>query len=169
MKRSLAFLTAVLMSLSFFVPLASADTDLSEAQLTSISENCSSIKIQLQQLQRADAKSRVHLGAQYETISSNLILNLNLRLVKNNLANADIAEQQTTFASERTRFKNDYIGYSQALDKLISIDCKANPQAFYQQLKLTQKKRADVDKSIERLNMIISRHRESVKKLKEEL
>ena len=97
------------------------------------------------------------------------MMNLNLRLVKNNMVSAEIAEQQTTFMSERDRFKNDYIGYSQELENLINIDCKTEPQKFYNQLKKTRTKREDVDKSIKRLNEILGRHRQSIRNLREEL
>lgn len=85
------------------------------------------------------------------------------------MASAEIAEQQTTFMSERDRFKNDYIGYSQELENLINIDCKTEPQKFYNQLKKTRTKREDVDKSIKRLNEILGRHRQSIRNLREEL
>ena len=168
MKKILAIIFGAIIAASIFASSAQAAT-LSDKQKQYITENCSSLKIQLQQLQRADARSRVHLGAQYETITTNLMLNLNLRLVKSNLADADIAAQQTTFASERTRFKNDYIGYSQALDKLISINCVEDPQAFYDQLAVTQKKRNDVDRSVERMSDILKKHRKSVESLKEKI
>ena len=142
---------------------------ISEEQKGLISSNCSSIKFQLQKVQKADSKNRVHLGAQYESIAVNLMMNLNLRLVKNNRANADIAEQQTTFISERDRFKNDFIGYSQELDNLVAIDCKNEPDKFYDQLQLVREKRSDVDKSIHRMNEILERHRKSIIELKEGL
>ena len=96
-------------------------------------------------------------------------MNLNLRLVKNNMASAEIAEQQTTFMSERDRFKNDYIGYSQELEALINIDCKSEPQKFYDKLKKTRRKREDIDASIKRLNEILGRHHNAVNQLKESL
>ncbi len=140
-----------------------------EDQLGYISDNCASIKLQLQRVQRADAKSRVHLGVQYETISSNLMLNLNLRLVKNNLANAELAGQQTAFFSERERFKNDFIGYSQQFEKLLQIDCREKPKKFYDQLTTVRQKRADIQQSIYRLNGLIDEHRATVEALKESL
>ena len=68
------------------------DFHLSDEQIGLMSQNCPSIKTQLRRVQRADAKSRVHLGAQFEVISTNLMLNLNLRLVKNSLATAELAD-----------------------------------------------------------------------------
>lgn len=152
------------------LPVAAAEeakVELSEEQIGLISQNCASVKLQLQKVQRNDAKNRVHLGAQYETISTNLMLNLNLRLVRANFANSKIAEQQTSFASGRERFKNDYIGYSQELETLIAMDCKTQPEKFYEKLLTTRAKRADVEQSMWRLNEILVAHREAVFLLKE--
>ncbi|MBR3164316.1 hypothetical protein IKF15_03400 [Candidatus Saccharibacteria bacterium] len=172
--RRLVFLTSLIalcLSLScganLFASSESTPT-LSDEQIGLISQNCSSIKLQLQKIQRTDAKSRVNLGSRYERLSSELMLNLNLRLVKGNHASSTLAKQQTTFINERERFRNDYIGYSQALDSLIAIDCRAKPQKFYDQLVLTRRKRADIAKSMRRIEGIIEKHRVAVESLKEE-
>lgn len=165
--KKFALIVAIILVASAVNPV-SAKT-LGEEQKGLISTNCSSLKLQLKRIQKDDARNRVHLGAQYESISTNLMMNLNLRLVKNNMASAKIAEQQTTFMSERDRFKNDYIGYSQELENLINIDCKSEPDKFYTQLKKTRTKREDVDKSVKRLNEILGRHRQSIRNLREEL
>lgn len=143
--------------------------NLSDSEIGAISQNCASIKIHLQRVQKDDAKNRVNLGSQYETIATNLMLNLNLRLVKNGIANAYLAEQQTTFASERTRFKDDFIGYSQEFENLLNINCKEEPIKFYRQLELVRMKRADIKASMERLNGILVVHRQTILELKEQL
>lgn len=140
-----------------------------QTRLNKISQNCSSIKVQLRQIQKNDTKNRVQLGSYFESINTNLMLNLNLRLVKNNLANSDLAAMQSAFASERERFKNDYIGYSQELEALLNIDCKANPTDFSKQLNKTRTKRTAVHESIARLYEILNKHKATVEELKEAL
>ncbi|MCQ2571031.1 MAG: hypothetical protein MJ154_02175 [Candidatus Saccharibacteria bacterium] len=166
MKKASLLIAIVLVAAA--VNPVSAKT-LSEEQMGLISSNCSSIKLQLKRIQKDDARNRVHLGAQYESIATNLMMNLNLRLVKNGMASAELAEQQTTFMSERDRFKDDYIGYSQELETLISVDCKNEPQKFYNQLNTVRKKRKDVDSSMKRLSNIVKEHRQSLESLKEGL
>ena len=158
--KKLAFAIAVVSVAASICPLPTFA--ISEELKGSISTNCSSIKFRLEKVQKDDSRNRVHLGAQYESIATNLMMNLNLRLVKNNLANAKLAEQQTTFISERNRFKNDFIGYSQELDALIDMDCRNEPEKFYEQLQLVRTKRADVEKSIKRMDEILTKHRESI-------
>ena len=134
-----------------------------------ISQNCSSIKLQLERVQKEDSRNRVYLGAQFEIVSTNLMQNLNLRLVKNNMAKAELSEQQTSFASEREYFKNEFIVYSKELEKLIAIDCKEKPEDFYNQLVYVREKRAEVNKSVQRLRATIDEHRKSVESYLKEL
>ena len=158
--------------LAFFVAafqlnLTFAKTE--QAKLDKIQQNCSSIKIQLSQIQKNDTKNRVQLGSYFESINTDLMLNLNLRLVKNNITNPELTSLQSDFASERERFKNDYIGYSQELESLLKIDCKADPTNFAKHLNKTRTKRDAVYESIERLNELLDKHAATVKDLKETL
>ena len=97
------------------------------------------------------------------------MLNLNLRLVKNGMANALLAEQQTTFMSERDRFKNDFIGYSQEFETLLNMNCKDEPQKFYKQLEIVREKRTDINSSMKRMKDIVSLHYQTIVELEEEL
>ncbi len=166
MKKS-AILVAALLAVTAVNPV-SAET-ISDERRGLIYQNCNSIKIQLEKVQKDDSRKRVNLGAYYEAISNRLMMNLNLRLVKNSLNDAEIAEQQKIFNSERERFKNDFIGYSQELDALIDVNCRENQQEFYDKLVVARRKRTDVTLSINRLNDILAKHRESILRLREEL
>lgn len=168
-KRWLSFSAALLMAI---LPVAASSAEgetVSSETLSDISQNCSSIKLQLERTQKEDARLRVYLGTQYETISSNMMQNLNLRLVRNNLANADLSIQQTKFYSERERFKADFIGYSQEMDKLMNIDCRTKPDKFYEQLQLTRTKRKDVYDSTYRIRELVQKHYKAVNAYKDEL
>ena len=169
LSRIMLGLLAVFMAFSPSTAFAIEHIELDDDRLGAVSQNCASTKVRLQRIQKDDARNRIHLGAQYESIATKLMLNLNLRLVKNNLADADIAEQQTTFASERERFKKDYIGYSQEFENLLKINCKTNTADFYYQLEIVRAKRNDVYYSMGRLREIITNHRESVVNLRESL
>ncbi len=171
MQKGIKIVSFVLAIILVFSPSASAvdHRELSEEEIGSISQNCSSIKVRLQRVQKDDARNRVFLGTQYETIASKLMLNLNLRLVKNGMASASLAEQQTTFMSERDRFKNDFIGYSQEFENLLNMNCKDEPIKFYRQLEIVRSKRADVNYSMQRLKSIISLHYQTIIDLRDSL
>lgn len=174
LSRVAVGLTSVLLAFSAFPasafdPNAVKHKTLNDNYIGAISQNCSSIKVRLQRIQKDDARNRVHLGAQYETIANSLMLNLNLRLIKNNLASAELTKLQTSFVSEQKRFKDDYIGYSQELENVLKIDCRTEPTKFYYQLEIVRAKRDDVDASMRRLRGLITEHRELVVKTKGEL
>ena len=95
--------------------------------------------------------------------------NLNLRLIKDDYADQELAGLQTTFSSERERFKSDFTAYSQSLESLIGIDCQSEPQKFYDQLEVVRTKRADVQASCDRMREVIDWHRSAVLKLWESL
>lgn len=165
-KKGLIVFCAVLIAA---MPTNLFAVELTEEQIGNISSNCSSIKMQLQNVQRIDAKSRVHLGAQFEAIANSLMMNLNLRLVKNNMASGDIASQQSEFTNVRERFKKDYIEYQKELEALIAINCKDDPYRFYEQLESVRARRNDMGWSIGRLREIANEHRQSVLDMRNEL
>ena len=171
-KKQVVIFVICLLTASFSTlcsTFATDHRDLSDEEIGAISQNCSSIKIRLYRVQKDDARNRIYLGSQYEALASKLMLNLNLRLVKNGLINTPFAEQQASFSSERERFKNDYIGYSQEFENLLKLDCKKEPTEFYRQLELVREKRLDINASMERLKDTFSSHYQSVNNLRDEL
>ena len=162
------FLSLVIVAFSVNYGFAEGE-EISQETLNSVSQNCSSIKLQLERTQKEDSRMRVHLGAQYETISNNLMQNLNIRLVRNNKSNPNLAEQQIAFASERENFKNQFTEYSQELSKLVKIDCKAEPEKFYRKLLTVREKRNAVYLSTQKLRTIVSTHHSTINQFAKEL
>jgi len=169
MKKALAtsLIVALIVNLNF--NLTTHATQISDDQAGIISMTCGSIQLQLKNLQKADSKIRVYLGSKFEFVLTHLMTNLNLRLVKNNLASSPLASSQTTFNSERERFKADFTDYSKSLDALIATDCKSYPQRFYDQLEITRRKREDVRASYLRLKDVLLDHRTTVIGVKDNL
>ena len=166
--KSVAITTVILSLVAsvFFsiisTPKASALTDL---QNGAISQNCASIQNSLKSLQKADSRTRVLLGSTYQTIFTNFITPLNLRLVRHSQPNSDLIEIQSDFIESRTKFSKNFIKYSQSLEQLISIDCKNEPEKFYQTLDQTRKLRAKVQNSVQQIHQLLSRHLSVVKTL----
>lgn len=123
----------------------------SEAQKTAISGNCVSIKESLKTTQRVDTRARVYLGGKFEAVLTRFITPLNVKLVENNVSNLKLfennvsslklLENQSEFATAKASFSNDFVKYQQALEELVNMDCKAEPEAFYEKLLLTRERR----------------------------
>lgn len=142
---------------------------ISASQQKSISANCEQIKTNLKTLQKTDAKTRVTLGSYYETIQARFITPLNVRLVENNLSTASFVENQNKFAEARTTFASDYIKYQQYLEELVSIDCKSEPDKFYEKLESVRRRRQTMEQDVLKLRTLISDHIKLVNNLKGKL
>ena len=142
---------------------------ITEAQNDAISDGCTSIHNTLKTIQSQDSRTRVYLGGYYEKFLSKFITPLNLRLVKNNLPSAELTANQTSFATARADFVDDFIDYQKSLEDLLAINCKTEPAAFYDKLKIVREKRETMAKDVTRLKGLISSHIKTVEKMKEEL
>lgn len=138
-------------------------------RLTAISQNCSTIKQSLSQLQRADSRTRTYLGSAYEAILTKFITPLNLRLTRNNHDAEQLFAIQAEFSAEQTRFRAAYTDYMRELEGLIATDCSAHPEAFYQHLESTRTKRTDLKATTVKLSELANAQYQAVLELKESL
>lgn len=139
---------------------------ITEEQRATIIDHCDTIKYSLGSLQRTDSRARVYLGRYYETILTSFITPLNLRLVENNISNTALIENQTNFAARRTRFVNDYISYQQSLEELVNVNCKTEPEKFYEKLLGVREKRKVVNRDVTRLREMTGTQMKLVEELR---
>lgn len=143
--------------------------EISEERRGLISQNCGTLRQSLKLLQRSDSRARAYFGSVYETISSKYLTPLNLRLVKNNLSSNNLLSLQTSLASLRSDFSTDFIAYSKSLEELIALDCRLEPDEFYQKLEETREKRAVVASDMDKINKLLTSLVSETKALKEKL
>lgn len=136
---------------SAFADEEGTEITITDAQKNVIQDHCDAIKDSLKYLQRADSRARVYLGRYYETILGNFITPLNIRLIENNISNTKLLENQTNFAARRERFVSDFITYQQSLEELLNVNCKNEPEKFYEKLISAREKRASVNRDVTRL------------------
>ena len=139
---------------------------ISDTQKDAIVDRCDYIKEDLKKVQREDSRVRVYLGGYYETILTKFITPLNVRLVENNLSSAKFVENQNDFVSVRTLFSDDFITYQKKLEELVGLDCKSEPEKFYDDLKIVQQKRKVMVQDVLRMRSLISGHIRLVEELK---
>lgn len=161
-RKSLIFYCITFMLFCQVAPVWATEKPVNKRD-EAISTHCEAIKESLRAVQKNDARARVHLGGRYETILSRFIMPLNVRLVENNLSNADLVEDQNNFATTKTTFVNDYISYQQGLEELVNIDCKNEPSEFYKKLVIVRQKRKTMEQDVLKMRNLISRNMKLVK------
>ncbi len=159
---SLAFTGAI-------VSNATYATDLSDDQKGAISQHCATTKQSLKTLQRTDARTRSYLGSAYETLITNYITPLDLRLISSGRPNANLTTIHSQIVEARKQFNNDYTSYSQALEDLIATDCQSSPEDFYNKLVNTREKRAILSTNTTNLRNLFAEYLTNVKLLRNSL
>ena len=142
---------------------------LNDTERGNISMSCASIQTSLKNVQRNDSKTRVILGTNYQTLLSNYISPLNVRLIKNNLPDSSLISIQAEAITPRNSFTNLFVTYSQRLESLISIDCKNQPDTFYSELENVRYLRSQLEESVNKVNTALSNHLKTVNQLREKL
>lgn len=140
---------------------------LSEAQRGAISQNCATIRQSLEQLQKIDSKTRITLGTTYETIATKFITPLNLRLVKNN--RPTLSTIQSDFTLGQTQFRSAYTDYMREMEGLLAINCKTDPDQFYEHLLIARQRREHLRASVNEMLQLTERQAKAVRNLKEQL
>lgn len=140
---------------------------ISEGQKAAISDHCGAIKEDLKSVQRADARARVYIGGRYETILTDFVKPLNLWLVDKNMSRTELIESQNAIAEGKTGFSDDYVDYQQGLEQLVAMDCKNEPEKFYDKLVRVRQKRKKVEQDMQKMTRILDEYKAQVVKLKE--
>ena len=142
---------------------------ISESQKNSIVDNCTRIQDSLKNIQKSDAKARIFLGSHYETVLSKYVIPLNVRLVENNLSESGLIENQNELATTKTAFSNHFINYQKDLEELVAMDCKIEPEKYYEKLISVREKRKSMVSDVSKMRKLVVKNMELVKKVKESL
>ena len=173
MKKFLAKIFAVTLIItlfaSSFISKTNAATELNDEKINLISEHCSIIKDNIKTIQHEDSRAYDHLGGYYDAVLYNFITPLNLSLIKNNMPNTNLADNQAGFVTARTKFTSDYIKYQRDLEVLLSLDCTSEPVKFYDKLTTAREDRAKVATDVSNLNSLLTKQQKLVTTLKESL
>lgn len=131
---------------------------ISDAQKQAIKEHCDAIRDDLRNVQKTDSRARVYLGSYYEKILTKFVVPLNVRLVENGLSNAELVENQNGLTEARKLFVDDFINYQQELEELVGMDCKTEPEKYYEQLEKVRSRRKTVEQDTLKIRNLISKH-----------
>lgn len=142
---------------------------ISTEQKAAIIDHCDEIRENLRNVQHQDSRARVYYGRYYETIFSKFIVPMNMRLTENNLLSDNLLSSQTKFTNFRADFSSDYVDYQRSLEELVAVNCKEEPEKFYELLQTVREKRENVNQDAVDLRKTVETHIELVTDLEKEL
>ncbi len=142
--------------------LRAQSAPLTDEQRARVQAECAQIKGSLSQLHASDALLRVNRGQVYESLSSRLMVPFNARLSSAGLDNKAMTTHTTQYASALNSFRTHYIAYEQKLSEALRIDCRKEPDTFYQAVIDARELRNTVHADIEKLHAIITDYGTSV-------
>lgn len=169
MKKPMRAMILVVMILALILMPSGRAMGISEDKKDRIISYCDEIKNNLKTLQHTDSRMRVYLGRHYETIISKFVAPLNMRLAENNMPEASLVENQNKYVTIRQNFVIDFIEYQKVLEELVIMDCKNDPERFYDKLELARVKRKLVAEDVTKLDELNKRQLKLVTALEAKL
>ena len=167
-KRVIAVLVAslVLVAGPFAYAEEVSPIVLDDAQIESIRANCVGVQATLTRIHTNDALSRVHLGQEYETISSKFMAPMNSRVALAKLDGVEMAKTTVEFNKKIDEFRSAYQQYEQTLLKSMQMKCTDQPVAFFDAVTLAQQYRSTVRDKVVELGDLVVQYRKQVDTLR---
>lgn len=134
-----------------------------------VTMDCLAVKFKINEIHRADKLLRVTMGESYDNISTNLMGNLNTRIVQNKLDGSELIKIAAEFEEAHKSFRDDYMRYDDSLVDLIKADCQSGMQTYYSSLQTTRELRADVEEDVVKLNEIIEQYHTAFKEFRDKI
>lgn len=146
-----------------------ASQPLSATQIAQIKARCVEVRASLNQLHTTDALLRVNRGQIYESLSTKLMTPLNSRLILNRLDGVALVSITTDYNRQLADFRSDYQEYEKALAHTLTIDCRVEPQLFYEALSDARTKRRQTHEATVELGKSIAKYKAAVLEFKKSL
>lgn len=142
---------------------------LTDSQLAAIAQNCASVQSTLTRIHSNDALSRVHLGQEYETISTKFMAPMNSRVALTKLNSVPLAKTTVDFNAKLDMFRSQYQQYEQMLLRAIQMKCSNQPMAFYTAIVSAQSYRTQVRTTVVAMGILASQYSSQVSDLRTQL
>ncbi|MGE5299056.1 MAG: hypothetical protein ACM3KF_03380 [Acidobacteriota bacterium] len=139
---------------------------LSDDNLNAIKLNCHAVQSTLTRIHTNDALSRVHLGQEYETISTKFMAPMNSRVALMKLNGVELAKTTVEFNDNLNIFRSRYQQYEQLLLKTLQLKCTDQPVAFYDAIVEARDARALVKEKVDELGKLVTQYSNQVKELR---
>lgn len=161
-KRFIISVIALVVLSGPFVYADSSSTELSDAQVNLVKLNCVSVESTLSRIHANDALSRVHLGQEYETISTKFMAPMNSRVALAKLDGVALTKTTVEFNAKLDKFRSLYQQYEQTMFRAIQIKCVDQPVSFYATLTQAQTDRVAVRQVVAELAELVTQYQQEV-------
>lgn len=145
---------------------ASPSINLTPDELTTISTNCVSTQTTLTRIFSNDVLSRVHLGGEFETISSKYMAPMNSRIALNKLDGVTLTKTTVDFNDKLRQFRERYQTYKETMSHVTQMNCASNPADFFDAVEKARTDRAAVHDSVVSLESLAKQYRTQVSDLR---
>ena len=139
---------------------------LTSEQLSVIKTNCQSVQSTLTRIHTNDALSRVHLGQEYETLSTKFMAPMNSRVALAKLDGVAMTKTTVEFNTKLTRFRQQYQQYEQSLLRTLQMKCAEDPSGFYDAVVQASENRSSVRDIVLELGELVTLYHAQVLELR---
>lgn len=159
MKKILVVtISVVTISALFTASVVSAQqqsTQMTDAHMQRIQQNCSEAIGSLQQIHTNDRLVRVNRGQAYDSMSTKLMAPMNSRLALNKLDGSSLVKITASYDQELASFRANYKKYDDQMSSVLQMDCRRQPVAFYDAVAKARASRELVHQNTLTLNRLI--------------
>lgn len=141
---------------------------LTQSHIAHVRSNCLTAVSSLDQLHRTDALLRVNRGQLYESISTRLMSRLNSRVALNRLDASKLTVASSNYEKALKSFREHYINYERQLNSTININCREQPQRFYDMVVETGKRRQRVNVDVRQIHRYLDDYNKAFAALRSE-
>lgn len=170
--RTLALAPALVLTAGIFVYLhpaiVQAQSALGDEKKALITASCTSAQLNLQQLQKRDAVSRINRGRAYDQMLQQ-IKAFQSRLAYNKMSAPDINAHAASMQSQVDQFRAAYIRYDEAVSGAIKINCKEKPGDFYAFIEKAREDRSTLGAKVGDIDTLMGNYRDAVRVLQRSL
>jgi predicted nucleic acid-binding Zn-ribbon protein len=165
--RRIVGVGALLLAVAFIMlaPLSvvAQTVTLTPVQLDAIRQNCTSMQLTLQQLQKRDEVSRINRGRAYDQLL-NQITAFNSRLAYNKISLPQLSQITANLQSSIDRFRTAYSAYDESLSGTIKSDCKNHPADFYNRIQTSRDQRTVLGTQVTQVEQLSALYRDELAK-----
>lgn len=160
----IALLIAVL-GVSFVVrPVEAQQADIpvmTDAHMQRIQQNCGDALRTIQQIHASDGPLRVNRGQLYESISNKLMAGMNGRLTAHKADASSLVKLTAQYDKILVEFRVNYKKYDDQMSSVLTINCRKQPVAFYDEVAKARALRKVVNTNVNDLNQLIRDYEKS--------